>query len=270
MKSILKKIIPYSIGVKIRGAYQKILGYYYKGNKYYCSFCNNTFSKMLPGGFDFPVIKEKQIIGGGYRENNICPRCFSTDRDRLINLFLKEKTSFFTQNLKLLHIAPEGCLKAEISKHNNIEYSQGDKYEKGYKDYYYDRKVKQMDITYLPFTDNEFDVIICNHVLEHIKEDKKAMSELYRVLKPGGWAILQVPISKLLEETFEVDTNSPEEREQLFGQFDHVRIYGKDYSKRLEEIGFSVKVHNPLRDNWNVNIERLAINPAEDIYIANK
>ncbi|MCK9617787.1 MAG: methyltransferase domain-containing protein [Lentimicrobiaceae bacterium] len=270
MKNLLKKIIPYILGVKIRGLYQKILKFYYSGDTLYCPFCQNSFRKLLPGGFNLPVINEKKIIGAGYRENNICPRCYSTDRDRLIYLYLKEKTNIFTQNIKLLHIAPEGSIKSLIQQYPNITYSQGDKFENGYRGYYYDRKVNQMDITQIPFPDDTFDVIICNHVLEHIENDKKAMEELYRVLKPNGWAIIQVPISQTLANTFEAEANSPEERERLFGQFDHVRIYGQDYPSLLENVGFAVSIHNPVRDGWNINHDYYAINTLENIYVAYK
>jgi len=270
MKTFIKKFIPFSLGVKLRGGWQKILKVYYSGKNYFCPFCNNSFRKLLPGGFDFPVITEKQIIGAGYRKNNVCPRCYSTDRDRLIYFYLKEKTDIFTQNIKLLHIAPEGSLKSVLSKKTNITYIQGDKFTKGYHNYYYDRKVLYVDIQKIAYSDNEFDVIICNHVLEHIKDHHQAMRELYRVLKPGGWAILQVPISKILEKTFEVDTTSPEDREKLFGQFDHVRIYGQDYPQILENIGFKVNIFNPVQNGFKKFVSKYAINPIENIYIAKK
>src|SRR4249920_3892182 len=103
----------------------------------------------------------------------------------------------------------------------------------------------RMDISKIPYKANCFDVIICNHVLEHIPNDRQAMSDLYRVLKPGGWAILQVPISLSLDRTYEDPTAvTREEREKKFGQHDHVRIYAKDYKDRLENVGFTVEVYS--------------------------
>ncbi len=270
--SVLKRIIPFPIGVKIRGFWQRIMAIYYTGSKYYCPYCKRHFRKMLKGGFDFPVIKEKHIVGGGYRINDVCPRCYSTDRDRLVFLYLKNKTDIFEKKIKLLHIAPEGCLKALLLSYPNIEYFTGDKYSKGYQGYYYDRDVIQMDITNIPYEDNKFDVIICNHVLEHITDDKAAMSELFRVLKPGGWAMLQVPISLVLDKTFEDKSiTSEKDREKYFGQFDHIRIYAKDYKDKLENVGFKVTIHSPFKENWNItDIEKYAINPEEEIYIAHK
>lgn len=270
----IKKIIPYKLGVKIRGGWQKLLAVYYKGTKYTCPYCNKSFRKMLPGGFDLPVIREKNIIGGGYRKNDICPRCFSTDRDRLIYWFLKNKTDIFEKKYKVLHIAPEGCLKALLLSQKNIEYYTGDKFTKGYNAYYYDRKdVILMDVTNIPYKNNEFDIIICNHVLEHIIDDKKALSEIFRVLKPNAWAMLQVPISLKLDKTFQDDTIiTPKDREKYYGQFDHVRIYGKDYKQKLEEAGFKVEIFNPVKDIFTSedDIIKYAVNPEENIYIVHK
>ena len=120
-----------------------------------------------------------------------------------------------------------------IQKHDNIDYLTADLNPEGV--------MVKMDITDIDYPDSTFDTIICNHVLEHIIDDHKAMSELHRVLKPGGWAILQVPISFSLDKTFEdASVTAPEEREQVFGQCDHVRIYAPDYIDRLEQAGFQV------------------------------
>jgi SAM-dependent methyltransferase len=263
-----KKYIPFWLGKKLRGALQKVSALFYSGTAVHCPYCQKSFSKFLPGGFDLPVLFEKEVVGAGYRTNNVCPRCYSLDRDRLIYLFLQEKTNMFSAKLSVFHVAPEGCIRALLTDLPNISYHAGVKYLEGY---YYDRKTNLIDITNAPFGDDEFDVIICNHVLEHIPEDRKAMREIYRMLKPGGWAILQVPISKILKETFEDPSIvKPEDRERVFGQFDHVRIYGQDYQSRLENAGFIVKTHNPYRDKWPVDLKKFAINPDENLYIAYK
>jgi SAM-dependent methyltransferase len=263
-----KKLIPFWLAQKLRGAWQKYLAVKYIGNKYYCPYCDNTFRKMLPGGHSYPVLTEKQIIGGGYRKNLVCPRCFSIDRDRLIYLFFKEKTVIFSSPMTLLHIAPEGCLRSLLMRLPNINYKAGVKYYEGY---YYDRKVRIMDLTSLPFDNELFDVVICNHVLEHVQDDKKALDEIYRVLKPGGWAILQVPISKILSSTYEdPEVKSPQERIDAYGQFDHVRIYGQDYTSRLEKHGFTVKSFSPYIESKIQNIDIYALNPEEDLFVAYK
>lgn len=203
------------------------------GSKYYCPICDSNIRKLRPRGFKFPVLTEKNIIGGGYRLNAQCPVCKSTDRERLLYLYLSNNTSLFTEQVKLLHVAPEPALSAVIETHSNIDYITAD--------INLDSVMVKMDITEIDYPDKSFDVIICNHVLEHIIDDSKAMNELYRVLKSGGWGILQVPMSLSLATTYEdFSITDPTEREQVFGQSDHVRIYAMDYLGRLEEAGFQV------------------------------
>ena len=265
----VKKIIPIKLGHSVKKALLFIRGMYYKGNNYYCPICGGYFRKFLPGGFDLPVIKEMQITGAGYRQNNVCPRCLSTDRDRLVYLYLKERTDFFSVLLKVLHIAPEPSLYKIFKKLDNIEYIAGTKYQEGF---YYSEKLIKLDITSLPFNNDYFDLIIANHILEHIEDDRLAMKELYRVLKIGGQAILQVPISLKLNKTYENPTvKSKTEREKHFGQFDHIRLYGKDYPKRLEEVGFQVEKLKPGTEKWPLNeITKYGLNKNEYLYVAHK
>jgi len=214
------------------------LKHYYKkayslGWKFKCPICQSYLKRLTPFGLKLPVLTEKKVIGGGYRLNALCPVCNSLDRERLLYLYLLNKTNFFTEELKLLHIAPEVGLSRVIKKHSNLDYLTSDINSNAV--------MVKMDITGIDLPDDSFDVIICNHVLEHIIDDKKAMHELYRVLKPGGWGILQVPISLSISKTFEdFSVVTPEKREDVFGQSDHVRIYALDYVDRLEESGFNV------------------------------
>ena len=127
-----KNLIPYWLAAKLRGIYQKLSALIHKGDAYTCPFCNHSFRKFRPGGIDLPVIYEKQIIGAGYRLNDVCPRCYSLDRDRLIYLFLSHKTNIFSGPLKVFHIAPEGCIRAMLSKLPNITYEAGMKYHQGF------------------------------------------------------------------------------------------------------------------------------------------
>lgn len=270
VKTILKGFIPFYLGIKLRGGWQKLMGFYYKGNSYYCPYCNQSFRKMLPGGLEYKVIEERNIVGGGYRDNIVCPRCYSTDRDRLIYIFLKHKTSVFSNPLKMLHVAPEGSVRSLLRSYPGIDYFTGDKFTEGYNDYYYDRDVIQMDITNIQYEDESFDAIISNHVLEHIENDILAISELYRVLRKGGWAVLQVPIARSLKMSLEIETHTQKEREELFGQFDHVRLYGLDYPKKLEQVGFTIEVLNPHEDKWPFDLDKYAINKHESIYLAKK
>lgn len=244
-------------------------GIYYSGSQFECPVCGHKFRKMLPGGFDLPVITEKQIVGGGWRENDVCPRCQSTDRDRLVYLYLKYESNFFKKKHFVMHIAPEPALYKAFKKTSTLDYYPATKYKEGL---YYDKNIQEEDLLDLKLEDDTFDWILCNHVLEHIPDDSKAMSELFRVLKPGGQAILQVPYSLVLDETFEDNTiTEPREREKFFGQFDHVRIYGKDYPERLRKAGFDVKT---VKQNWNfaniIDFKRFALNPNEDLFLCSK
>jgi len=197
---------------------------YLKGNRFTDPIDGKSFRKLLPYGY------KKQ------RPNALSPSTLSLERHRLMWLYLKEETDFFTKDNQqnVLHIAPEQCFYKRFRKQKNLDYLTSD----------LDSPLAdvQADICNLPFEDNEFDVIFCNHVLEHIPDDKKAMAELYRVMKPGGWGIFQVPQDINRIETFEDDSiTNKEERTRIFGQYDHVRVYGLDYFDRLREAGFTVK-----------------------------
>ncbi|MGN6532139.1 MAG: class I SAM-dependent methyltransferase [Ginsengibacter sp.] len=165
--------------------------------------------------------------------------CGSLERHRALWIFLKEQGELFNSQLKLLHVAPEKVYYKKFSSNKNISYYPIDLHPDNYT---YGRKTIEMDVTRLNFPDEFFDAIICNHVLEHVVEDTKAMKEMYRVLKPGRWAILNVPIDLNREKTFEdASITDPQKRMELFHQSDHVRIYGKDYTSRLTCAGFQVE-----------------------------
>jgi len=229
------------------------LGILYKGKGVQCTVCGSEYKKFLPYG-----------RGASARENALCPHCQSLERHRLIWLYLKEKTDFFTKENKMLHIAPEQCFIEPFSKMENLDYITAD-IESPL------AKVK-MDVHDIPFEDNTFDVIFCNHVMEHVKDDHQAMSEIYRVLRPEGWAILQVPFMKEgLEETFEdPSVTSPQERFKAFGQEDHVRLYGSDYGKRLQKAGFSVTEDTFAQELSESAIKKYALPQKEIIYFCKK
>lgn len=235
----------------------------YGGMKFKCTFCGGRFRKLLPAGYQVSVLKERRVVGGGYRLNATCPRCYSFDRERLVYLYLKDRTNVFSERVKMLHVAPEVNLQKMLRARSNIDYVSVDMDPKA--------AMVQMDITNMQYESDSFDVIICNHVLEHIPDDRRAMSELYRILKPGGWSILQVPISLSLPETYEDPRiETPAERENAFGQSDHVRIYAHDYKERLESVGFAVEVRNPAEDFSMSVIQKYALLKDEDIYLCRK
>jgi len=229
IKELLKKVIPEEYRPVVKHFFRRI---FYFGFKYICPLCHSSVRCLFPLGLNLPVLNEKKIIGGGYRLA-MCPVCGSSDRERLLYLFLHQRTNIFSENIRLLHIAPEKNLKRIFANCRNINYLTADLNP--------EEVMVKMDVTGIQYPDDTFDAVICNHVLEHIIDDSKAMKELLRVLKPGGWAVLQVPVSLTLEKTFEDATViTPEERQKAFGQKDHVRIYGKDYPQRLRESGFIV------------------------------
>jgi predicted SAM-dependent methyltransferase len=199
-----------------------IISFYLKGNTYTDPIDGKSFRKMLPYGY------------GEQRLNALSPSTLSLERHRLLWLYLKNETDFFINPKKVLHIAPEQCFLKLFKQQQNLQYTTADLYSPI-------ADVKA-DICDLPFENNSFDVVFCNHVLEHIVDDSKAMSELYRVLKPNGMGIFQIPQDLNLAKTYEdFSITSKEERKKHFGQYDHVRVYGKDYFERLNTVGFKVK-----------------------------
>jgi predicted SAM-dependent methyltransferase len=226
----------------------------------YCICCNSNFGTFLP----FGIIR---------RENALCPVCGSLERHRLHWHYMKSNTNLFSsegKKLKLLHVAPETIFYNQFITNNRIDYFPCDKFEKGYENAY-SSETLNVDITNIQFEDNTFDVIYCSHVLEHVIDDKKAMKELFRILKPGGWALLQVPLDNKRDKTYEdYHIITPEEREKAFGQKDHVRIYGKDYKEKLEHAGFQVKVDNYLKKFTEEEIIRNGFMEGEEIYFCFK
>ena len=239
---LVKAFVPKNYIDRVIYSKNYILSLGYIGKSFECPICKGHFRKFLPWG---------RI----QRKNAMCPRCNSLERHRLIFRYLQDRTDFFKSNLKILHFAPELCLQGIFKLLPNLEYISADLNDPSAK--------MKMDITDIRFDDNTFDCVLCSHVLEHVVDDHKAMRELYRVLKPKGWAILQVPI--MSERTFEAETiKSPEQRLKYFGQEDHVRIYGLDYKNRLENAGFIVKLDPYLHEQSDDIINRYRLVPENE------
>ncbi|HMM10884.1 MAG TPA: methyltransferase domain-containing protein [Bacteroidales bacterium] len=260
------------IGYKLRQFKLRLQGIIYSGRKYYCPLCNKFYRKFLDGGEDHAVLRRLKVIGAGRRPNMVCPGCHSTDRDRLLHTFLCNNNSVSFPKVSMLHIAPEPALYKWIKKqyHSNpANYTAGVKYHEGF---YYDLDINLIDITSLPYDDETFGLVMANHVLEHIKDESKALSEIFRVLKPDGKAILQVPWSPLLDETIEeMKPMSEKEREEYFGQHDHVRLYGRDFVERLTRAGFVVRSYalNELDADQDY-LNCIAVNADELVFLASK
>lgn len=227
----------------------------------YCPACDSFFNEFLPHGHSSKVFTEHNVVGGGHREDGSCPICGCTDRERLLLLYLQQETDIFTRPQKLLHVAPEISLERIFRKQHHIDYLTAD--------FMSPYVMEMMDITDIRHPSNSFDCILCNHVLEHIPDDIRAMQEIERVLKPGAWSILQVPIAYDLSKTLEDPTiTSEEDRYRVFGQRDHVRLYGTDYKSRLEQVGLKVELVNSSKVDQGGR--HCGLNPNEILYIARK
>lgn len=246
----MKQLLEAIISERGRSALREIRSWFFRGNKIICPCCGRHSRKFL----SFGVIR---------RPNALCPRCNSLERHRLLWLYLKMRTNFFSDKLRVLHFAPEYVFKKKFRTLSNLEYICADLRSQ--------RATVRMDITEIACKEDTFDAILCNHVLEHISNDKKALRELFRILKPGGWAIIQSPIDNNREKTFE-DFNIvlPKERELVFGRYDHVRVYGRDYKDRLEEAGFKVRVETFNKDLRADIIKKYGLPVNEDIYLCSK
>ncbi len=229
----------------------KIVAVFYSGNAVECPVCGSHFRKFMPYGRVNP------------RENALCPSCLALERHRLMWLYLKHQTDFFTASHKLLHMAPEHCFIHRFEAMSNLEYITAD-IESPL------AKVK-MDIHQIPFDANTFDVAFCNHVMEHVDNDIQAMSEMYRVLKPGGWAIIQSPMDSTRATTLEDPSiTSRADREKYYWQHDHHRLYGLDYGKRLQKAGFTVTEDRFVMNLPAEKVSRYGLPQEEIIYFCQK
>jgi len=251
MKFLVRNI-PRIYLIRFSFAFSYIFSLFYIGKKQECPICQGHFRKFLPYGYT-----------DAGSDNRLCPRCLSLERHRLIWLYLQQKTDLFSKPAKMLHIAPEQSFFKRFKKIPTLTYHTGD-LESPIADYHF-------DIHDIPFEDDTYDFVMCNHVLEHVEDEFKAISEIYRVLKKGGWAILQVPINLDFEETYEnPEITDPKEREEHFGQYDHVRWHGRDYGKRLEKSGFTVEEVDFLKEFTKEEIETMRLSRNEILYIARK
>lgn len=219
---IVLNTIPRKLLTRLSFLLKPLIKIYLYGNKYTDPIDGSSFRKFLSYGYN------------KIRKNALSPSTFSLERHRLLWLYLQNETDFFEKKMKVLHFAPEAAFLKKFKKLKNISYDTID----------LDSPLADIkaDICDLPIKNDSYDFILCNHVLEHIVDDEKAMKELYRVLKKGGTGIFQVPLNMSYKQTYEDFTiTDPKERNKAFGQYDHVRVYGMDFFERLKNVGFKVE-----------------------------
>jgi SAM-dependent methyltransferase len=233
----------------------------YKGPGFECNCCGAAYSKFIP---DYPSAENAAAINNnaviaGYGQNILCPACLSTARERLVIATLQNE--FKPTGKKILHFSPEKNIYNFIKQRNEV--ITADIEPLFYKNI--DAAIKNEDATRLSFANATFDLVIGNHIMEHIPDDRKALVEIYRVLKPGGRAILQVPYSTKITNTIEQPAiDDPQQQSELFGQKDHVRIYQlQDYTSRLQQCGFTVSIieHEELKPYYKNAIQ------ADEVFI---
>ena len=227
------------------------VAFFLRGSTYTDPIDGKSYRRFLPYGY------------AKVRENVLAPGTLSLERHRLFWLYLKNETTFFSAPLRVLHFAPEQAFVQKFKKQKNLTYTTTD----------LNSPIADVkaDICDLPFKDNSFDFIICNHVLEHIPDDTKAMQELYRVLAPAGTAIVQVPYDAKREITFEDNTITDQsERTRIFGQYDHLRVYGMDYFKKLSSVGFNVNALDYTSGISSNDIERYRLCRGELLPVCKK
>jgi SAM-dependent methyltransferase len=222
--ALLTRFIPRTL--LQRGAHLglKTFSWVYSGSRFEDPIDGKGYRKLLPYG----RVRTRQ--------NALSPSTLSLERHRALWVYMKESTDFFSSQARMLHLAPEYCYIKKFSKLMSLEYVTGD-LDSPWADHHF-------DVHSIPFEDSSFDILMANHLMEHVDDDRKVLKEFYRVLKPGGWGILQVPIDWNNPETEEDRSiTDPLELERLYWQSDHLRLYGhEDYPRRLKEAGFEVEV----------------------------
>ncbi|PRT19559.1 glycosyl transferase family 2 [Bacillus toyonensis] len=248
---------------KIEKALNKVVTRIFEKEVCYCQYCNQQFAKFSPwpAHYDFPKYKFEMWN----KDTGICPVCDSMDRERLYRVYIEMETDLLSGNDTVLHIAPEAKVRGWFSQYKNITYVCGDIEPK-------DPLMKEIDVTRIVYENNTFDVILCNHVLERVFDDEKAMRELYRVLKPNGWGIIQVPIVMNVDSIIENKLIvTPKLRKLAFGHEDHVRIYNQSgFIQRLMNVGFKVELYNIAEKQGMKSAKRFGLSETDMLYIVRK
>jgi predicted SAM-dependent methyltransferase len=229
-RNVLHRLVPDHLRPRLTELYRPLR---YRGSGVLCPVCEHEFRRFMDHRGQ-PSVR--------------CPMCGSMERHRLLWMWLRADSDFFTAPRRMLHFAPEYGVRKRLRRQANLDYRTADLQSRLAKEHF--------DITDIPLPDDSFDTIFCNHVLEHVPDDERAMAELHRILCPGGWAVLMTPVGRDVERTIEEDIADPAERLACYGQEDHVRLYGHDFYERLARAGFDVDVIDYDAELSDADIER--------------
>lgn len=257
LQTLARAVVPQALRAPLRRA-----AYY--GHRRRCPVCDSRVRRYLAEGVDRPILRELDVVGAEHRVGARCPVCWAGSRTRLVWLYLQRVSGLLDRPSRVLHVAPEPGLCQRLHGAPLVDYHAGDRAPGRYA---HAPGLVQLDLLALPYPEATFDAILANHVLEHVEDDRAAMSEILRVLRPGGLALLQVPIALGLKITREDPTaRTPEARERVHGQRDHVRLYANDYPDRLRAVGFEVHAWRPETSA----VEAFDLNPRECLFVARR
>lgn len=235
-----------------------------------CHVCGAGIRRLKDTGYGFEVLERLQVVGGLRRLADQCPICHSSSRERLIWFWLSRAGQGFRfdKNATIAHLAPEKGLTRAIRGAAPENYTAYDFEPSRYRHL---KHVEHADLSNLPMAQDSVDLFVCNHVLEHVPDVALALSEIRRVLKPGGTAILQVPIAMKLAKTIELELDSTgADRIRLVGQDDHLRLFNQaDYVSTLEKAGFDVELYDAFEDDDGLATQWL-LDPFEKLHLCRK
>lgn len=263
IKDAVKFLLPKSVYGPMAEGFRPIWALRYAGNKVQCAVCKRRSSRFLPWHMRYEINEHYTVVAGRPRKNHHCPACHATSRMQMMYFYLEQLFQSKSERFRVLHVAPERSLRKWLSEHDRVDYVSMDIGSP--------MAMVHTDLMQLCFDENQFDVVIASHVLEHVYADRQAMRELLRILKPEAVAILQVPIALELEQTIDdPDEKNPLERERRFGQNDHLRLYGQDYADRLAEEGFAVEEYDMQAELGQALVDLHCLEEGETLFLCRK